>query len=175
SGSATGLLRAPARLQAASNVAATSAGSTERIGAMAATSRSGGGREAQRRGIHAVTQSGRLGAVVEHVAQVRIATCTCDLGADHAEAEVAALAHVFGGDWLPEAGPAGARFELGGRIVQRRVAAQAAEHALAVFLKQGASKGAFGAFVAGDLVRQRRQLAAPFGVRLHDPGQLRQA
>src|SRR5689334_20135392 len=61
--------------------------------------------------VHAVTEPGGLGAVVEHVAEVAAAA-----RAPHFVAlAVTILAHrdMRGGDRLVEAGPAGARLELG--------------------------------------------------------------
>src|SRR5271169_2564125 len=64
--------------------------------------------EQQRCRVHAVAQAGRLGAVVEDVAEVGVALGALDLVAGHAQAAVGVLLHVLLRDGLPEAGPAGA-------------------------------------------------------------------
>src|SRR5688500_14916164 len=84
------------------------------------------GREPERDRVHAVTQPGWPRAIVEHVPEMRIAARARDLGADRAERTVPALDHVPSRDRLPETGPPGAGIELGLRVEQRGVAADAA-------------------------------------------------
>src|SRR5688500_3319201 len=67
--------------------------------------------ERERDRVHAVTQPGRLRAIVEHMAQVRIATRARHLGADHAQHAVFVFDHVLRRNRLPETRPAGAGFE----------------------------------------------------------------
>jgi len=69
--------------------------------------------EIQRRGIDAVAQPRRLGAVIEHVPQMRAAARADDF--DSEELAPALLRHVLLRDGRGEAGPTGARIELGVR------------------------------------------------------------
>src|SRR5688500_7327706 len=80
--------------------------------------------------VHAVAQAGGLGAVLEHVAQVRMATGAPHLGADHSVAGVADELDLVVGDWLPEARPAAARVVLGAGCEERLAAGDAAVGAL---------------------------------------------
>src|SRR5690606_28271191 len=71
------------------------------------------GDEAQRRRVDAVSQAAALrGTIREHVAQVAVAVGRADLGADHAVAGVAQLAHVRRLQRPGEARPAAMRVEL---------------------------------------------------------------
>src|ERR1700733_9533716 len=92
--------------------------------------RSGALREFHRRRIHAVAQAGRLRAVVEHMTQMGVAALAGNGRTIHSEGAVAYLRDIDRRDRLPEAGPPGAGIELGVRIVERRVAANAAEQAI---------------------------------------------
>ena len=118
----------------------------------------------QRCRIHAVAQAGRRRPVVEDVAQVGIAAAAQRLDANHAEAAVLALHDVGGGDRLPEARPAGAGIELGGRVEQGGVAADAAVHAAGMVVVVGAAERAFGTAAAGDVIGLRAELLLPLGV-----------
>src|SRR5438045_2590683 len=68
--------------------------------------------ESQCRRVHAVAQSGGLGAVREDVAQMAFAAGTEHLGAPHAVTVVGYLFHRALGEGLIEAGPAGAGLKL---------------------------------------------------------------
>ena len=67
----------------------------------------------QCRGVHAVALAGRPRAIVEDMAEVRVAAPAGDRGPIHPQAGIASFQHVFSRDGLPEAGPARARLELG--------------------------------------------------------------
>src|SRR5579871_5987716 len=68
--------------------------------------------EHQREAVHAVAQAGRLGAVIEDVAEMAAATAAVHLGTDHAEGTVLRFANRVL-ERLIEARPAGAAFEFG--------------------------------------------------------------
>src|SRR5207249_5652747 len=104
----------------------------------------------------------------EDMAQMALAARAMDLGAGHEEAAIA-----LGFDEpligrLPEAGPAGAGFELGPGIEHWRTAAHAGIDAIFVMVGIDAAEGALGAVLARDLVLFGRQLRPPFGVGLGD-------
>src|SRR5580698_36198 len=82
--------------------------------------------------VHAVAQAGWPRAVIEHMAEVRVAAAAGDGGAVHSHAGIVSFDNVLARDGLPEAGPAGAGLELGGRVEYRRVAADAVVNALVV-------------------------------------------
>src|SRR5271168_1376240 len=79
--------------------------------------------ELQRGRIDAVTQSGRPRAVLEHMAEMAVATGAKHLGADHAVGHIALLVDVTFGCRLGEAWPAAAGIELGIGLKQRLTAA----------------------------------------------------
>ena len=108
--------------------------------------------EIQRRRVHAVALLGRLGAVVEDVAQVRIALAAQHLHAPHAVAGVRLHPDVFRRYGRPEAGPSGARIVLGVRMEQRRAAADALVRAGFVIVPMFAGERRLGAFRARDRV-----------------------
>src|ERR1043165_10241669 len=64
------------------------------------------GDEPQRCRVDAVAQAGRFRAVVEDVAEARVAELAADLDADHAVRRVALLDDRAGDERLPEARPA---------------------------------------------------------------------
>ena len=125
------------------------------------------GDELQRDAVHAVAQAGRLGAVVEHVAQMPAAAPAVHLGARHEEALVDGRADGVV-ERLVEARPAGAAVELGGRGEEREVAAGAVVHAHAVLLVERAREGALGAVLAQHVVLLRGQELLPLLVGLGD-------
>src|SRR6201986_4156411 len=107
--------------------------------------RCGGRMKLQGNTVHAVTQAGRLRAVVEHVAEMTAAAAAVNFAAQHAEGAVLMLAdRVL--QRLIETRPAGAAFEFGLRGEQRQVAAGASEDTLAMLVEQRAGKRALGAF-----------------------------
>ena len=132
-----------------------SASFSERLGS--------GGRprdEAQRHPIHAVAKAGRLRAVVEDVAEMRIAERAGDRGAHHAEGLVLDLDDVLLGDRLPEARPAGAGIELRVGIEERGVAADAAVEAGGMVVPIRPGEGLLGALLAGDVEGDRARAAS---------------
>lgn len=120
--------------------------------------------ETQGHRIHAIAQAGGLRAIVEHVSQVAVAAGAADRGTPHAKAAVANLHHVAAGNRLPEAGPASAGVELGGRIVQRSSTGDAAEQALGRWLLVLAIEGHLSPVAAHDLVGGRRESLAPLRI-----------
>src|SRR5450755_4169823 len=82
--------------------------------------------EIERRGVHAVAQPRRLGAVVEDVAEVRAAAAAEDLGARGEEAAVLFRLDARLRQRRPEARPTRPRIELGLRAKQG-MAARAAD------------------------------------------------
>src|SRR5262249_4793294 len=91
-----------------------------------AAARSPGPLEIERHGVDAVSQPGRLGAVLEDVPEVRLATCAVHLGATHEEAPILLGLDLVVGDGFEEARPAGAGVELGVRAEQVGAAGGAA-------------------------------------------------
>ena len=117
--------------------------------------------------INAVAQAGRLGAVVEDVAEMTAAAPAMHLGANHAVAAIDGLADIALDRGI-EARPARAALELGLGRKQRQVAAGAGENALAVLLQQRTGAGPLGAMIAQDLILLRCELGTPLGLRLCD-------
>jgi hypothetical protein len=126
--------------------------------------------EAHGYGVHAVSEAGGLGAVIEDVAEVGFAATAGYFGAGHAEGSVGGLNNIFFGDGLVEAGPAGAGIEFGGGVEESGVAADAAENSLGVIVGIFVGVGTLGAFVTRDFVGVGGKLFAPFGVGLDDGG-----
>ena len=79
--------------------------------------------EVERAGVDAVAQAGRLGAVVEDVAEVGVAAAADDFGAAHEEAVVGLGLDGVVDRLVEEARPAGAGVELGARSRTARLAA----------------------------------------------------
>ena len=69
--------------------------------------------ELHRRRIHAITQSCRSRAIIEDMAQMRIALAALDLRTRHAKTIVDNFDHILFCNRLPKAGPASAGFEFG--------------------------------------------------------------
>src|ERR1700730_8864517 len=123
--------------------------------------------EDQSEAVHAVTQAGRLRAIVEDVTEMAAATAAVNFGPQHTEGPVFGLADGVL-ERLIKTRPPGAAFEFRLRGKQRQVAAGAGEDALAMLLEQRARSRAFGAFLAQDFILLRRQLRAPFRIGLFD-------
>ena len=104
------------------------------------------------------------------MAEVAAATAADDLGATHEQAAILMLGDAFGSERGGEAGPATAGIEFGRRLEQRFAAADAAIGAGILAVPVFAAEGALGAFLAGDVVLHGRELRAPFGFGLADPG-----
>src|SRR5579864_8114647 len=100
-------------------------------------------------------------SVVEDVAEVRVALGASDCGPKHAEHGVPNLAHVFGGNGSPEAGPAGSGIKLGVGAEKRIVAADAAINSFFVQVPILAGECHLGVGVAGDFESATGKLLAP--------------
>src|SRR6185503_14261852 len=124
--------------------------------------------ELERRGVHAVAQARGLGAVVEDVPEVRVATRAQHLGALREPAVVLLLRDVLLRHRLEEARPAGAGVELGLGAEERQAAAGALVHARVLGGVVLAGEGALGAVLAHDLVLLLGELGLPLGVGLDD-------
>src|SRR2546423_2902319 len=124
----------------------------------------------ERAGVDAVALAGGLGAVVEHVAQVRTARGAGRLDAVHEVAEVVVELHGVRRGRIPEARPSRPRLELRVGAEQLRPARPASVHALGVLVPVGARERGLGSLLPEHLVLLRRQLLAPFLLRLLDPG-----
>src|SRR5262249_42529126 len=125
------------------------------------------GDEAQRHRVHAVAQAGRRRAVVEDVAEVRAAAAALDLDAREAEQVV-----LLGVDQLlaqrrPEARPAGAGVELGGRREQRVAAGDADVGADALEVLVLAGERALGPLLARHRVLLGGEELLPLGFGPH--------
>ena len=112
-----------------------------------------------------------MGAVVEDVAEMRVAEAAGDGGAFHAEADVARLVDIFFGDGLVKTGPAGAGIELGIGVEQRGVATDAAKNAFGVVVGIFVGVGALGSGVARNRERFGRKLFAPLVFGFNHGGQ----
>src|SRR5258708_32772798 len=122
--------------------------------------------EPQRRRVHAVPQTCGRRTVVENVAEVRVAFPAQHFPALHPEAPVRMLPDVLLRDRRPEAGPAGAGFELLTRTEQGRATTHAAVQTLLVILPAAAGKATLGSLVSrhGELLP--REHLPPLAVRL---------
>ena len=108
--------------------------------------------EPQRHRIHAITQSRRPRAVVEHMAKMTVAACAVHRRAFPSKAVVAFLDDIFLGNGLPETGPSRAGIELGGRVEQCRIASGAPVQAWDGWLFVLPAEGALGTFAAQTLL-----------------------
>src|SRR5215218_4503691 len=96
------------------------------------------GDELERDSVHAVAETCGLGAVVEDVADVRVAARAEDFRTNLWKTPVLLLAHVALRDRRPEARPARLRVVLRLRAEEREVAADAQVRAARVLLVEGA-------------------------------------
>jgi len=125
-------------------------------------------KEIQSRRVHAITQVCGRRTIVKNVSQMGIAAAALNLIPLHPVRVVRLRLDVFLRDRLPEAGPAGSRFELGFRIEENRVAADAVIQAIGVIVSVFACPRDFSSRLARNLLLLRRQLLSPIGVRLFD-------
>src|SRR3954451_17623595 len=96
--------------------------------------------------VHAVSETSRLGSVVEHVPEMASTPAAQHFGTCLYQAAVLAFEHrVVHGP--PEARPPGATVELGIRGVEAQRAARTVEFAVPVFVVERASVRSFGAGV----------------------------
>ena len=121
----------------------------------------------KRGGVHAVSQPGGLGSIVEDVPQVSSALGAGDGGANDSEARVVRFGDVFWSNRRPEAGPSSSGIEFGRRVEQRIIAADAAINSPVVQIPVLSRKGHFSIGIAGDVVDISRQLLPPFVGRFH--------
>src|SRR5262245_30049264 len=119
------------------------------------------GNELERHPVVAPALAGGRRAVVEHVAVVATAALAVILGTRNKQQAVG-LGLEHPGDGREKAGPAGAAVVLHGGGVDRKVAARADEHALALLPVERAGSRALGSFFAQHLVGIRREALAPF-------------
>src|SRR5580692_5649054 len=106
--------------------------------------------ESHRCRVHAVTQPRGSGAVIEDVAQMRIAQSAGNGRANLHQASIDSIHNILLRDGLPEARPARARIELGCRIEQSQIAADATEDAAVMQVPTVAGKGQFRVGMASD-------------------------
>src|SRR5512146_10512 len=120
--------------------------------------------------VHAVPQAGRLRAVLEDVAEMRIAPGAHHLRAGQPEAVVGSPPDVLLGDGRPEAGPTGPRIVLRIRKEEVVPAADAPVDSLLVVIDVLPAIGFLGPFLTGHHVLQGGQLLLPLRRRLHHFG-----
>src|SRR5215469_5999033 len=128
----------------------------------------GRGLERQRARVDAVPLAGRPGTVVEDVAEVAAAAAADDLGAPHEQAVIRPQFDRLGDRGLVEAGPPGARVELGVRAEQLGAAAGTPVEAVPVVVDVLTGERHLGVRPAQDVVLLRGQLLTPLLVRLGD-------
>src|SRR4051812_28531940 len=122
----------------------------------------------QRRGVHAITEAGRLWAIVEDVTKMTFAACTQNLGAVHEKLAIGFRLNRLRRNRRVETRPAAARFVLRFRIKKFLTAACALVNALLVTVRILAGPGALRPLLAQDVVLHWGQLLFPLGVTLND-------
>src|ERR1700722_3344497 len=122
--------------------------------------------------IHAIAQARRPRSIVEYMSQMRIAQTAGNCIALHSPAAVGALRDIQFGDRLPKARPPGARLELGLRVIERGVAANAVIDAIPVITRVFARKRSLGALLTRHGIGQCRELSTPLGLALDDLRQM---
>src|SRR5579885_3627280 len=120
-----------------------------------------GGLECQSRAVDAIARPGRLRAVGEDVAKMRLAFGAAHLGAAHEQGSVLVLAHRFPLRGRIEARPAGAGLVFRVGAEQRFAAADAAIHALPLLRVIRMAEGPLCAMLARHVVLLRRKLLPP--------------
>src|SRR6266478_1948069 len=122
----------------------------------------------QRRRIDAVAQSGRAGAVLEHVAEMAVALRAQHLGPEHAVADVALLVDMALDRGCGKARPAAAGIEFGVGFEQGLAAAGTGVGARRLLVLVFAGERPLGRLLAQHRVLHRRQFLAPLGLALLD-------
>src|SRR5918996_3632213 len=117
--------------------------------------------EPQRDRVHAVALSGRLGTIIEEMAEVTAAPGARDLDAAHAEAHILVKLDGSPSDRLKEAGPAGARVVLRLGTEQFRSARRAPVGPAILRERVLAGEGALRALVPEHLELFRGQALSP--------------
>ena len=123
-------------------------------------------------GVDAVAQAGRTRAVLEDVAQVRIAVLRAHFDAPHAVADVGVIDDMLGFDRLREARPTGARLELVERAEQRLAADDVDVQAGLVVVPKFVAEGRLGGVVLRHFVLERAELRAQLSGRRFGVGTL---
>ena len=129
---------------------------------------SSGRHKSHRCRVHAITQTGRTGTVIEDVAKMRVALAAGDSRALHPYAHISRLDDILLGDRLPEAWPSRARLKLGFRTKDGIIAADATIETVIVIVPGAAGIGTFRASVPGHFKRNRGKFLFPFGVGSND-------
>ncbi len=119
-------------------------------------------------GVDAVAQLRRRWAVLEDVAEVRIAAHAVDFRSHHAVRVVSRAADGFLRDRLEKTRPARARFKLRIRAEQRQAARDAGVEPELVIVVEDSAERALGACSAGDTELFVRELQLPSIVGLRD-------
>ena len=105
----------------------------------------------QRNRIHAIAQSGRLGAVVEDVAEMRAAPRASNFGTLFSDAVVRFFIHILAMQYLKEAWPTGPRIELVLGAEQVQTARRARIYSGCVIVRKLSGVCAFGSLFAHDV------------------------
>ncbi len=126
--------------------------------------------ERQRHRVQAVAQPGRRWAIVEHVAEVGIATHAADLDPAHAVADILDVLHVVGIERLEERRPAGAGLELRVGLEQRQATQPARVDAGLLVIEEQPAERTLGPLVQDHVAllggeRCRERLDARLGQR----------
>lgn len=120
--------------------------------------------EAQRRRVHAITQSRWLGSIVEYVTKMRIASCAKNLGSFHEKTIVAFGRNSVGRNGGRVTGPARSAVKLGFRSKQGIAATNADISAGGFCIPVLAREGAFGAMLPRNAILIRGQLFFPVAI-----------
>src|SRR5262245_706198 len=118
----------------------------------------------QRKAVDAIAQACGLRAIVEQMALMSAAAPAMHFCADHPRRGVALLTDGVG-QRGPEAGPASAALELGGRGEQWQITSHAGEVTAPLLVQQGTGEWAFRVVLAQHRELRRGQLLAPFRIR----------
>lgn len=124
--------------------------------------------ELERRRIHAITQSGRRGAVFEHVAQMRITAATQHFRAAHEKTVVLMFRDNIRCKRLPIARPTGAGIEFSVGTKQRIAAANTGVRSGRFAVVIVTTEGGLGAVFTRNFILNWRQLRRPFCVGFDD-------
>lgn len=125
-------------------------------------------RESHRHRIHAIAQTCRGRAVVEHVPQMCVTAPARNCRSDHTETVVGGFQNIFFRNRRPKTRPACTRIELGARIEQRRVAANAAKHTFRVLVWIFIRVGKLGSSMSRDFKRIGGELLPPLVFRFYN-------
>ena len=124
----------------------------------------GRGDETHRRGVHAVAQAGRRGAVLENVAEVGVGVFRANFGADHEELAIALRDHVLRLERAREARPAGSGVVFVERREERLTRNDVDVNARLLVVPVFVTKSRLGTVVLRDLVLDGGQALLELGV-----------